>query len=131
MSQEPLLCVGQRIIEVNDASLLGASHAEAVSALREAGSLIKLLVCDGWNDPTGPPVFPELSSNGHHDDDEAAVEDETTIDVPDNTSEYVVGAGEPSCSTSTPSHPPSSDNKNYQKEQVRDTMHIRVDSNTI
>ena len=119
MSQEPLLCVGQRIIEVNDASLLGASHAEAVSALREAGSLIKLLVCDGWNDPTGPPLFPELSSNGHHDD-EAAVEGDTTTDVPDNTSEYVVGAGEPSSSTSSPSHP-SSDNKNYQNEQVRET----------
>ena len=105
VSSEPRLCVGQRIIEVNDASLLGASHAEAVSSLRDAGSVIKLLVCDGWNDPTGPPVYPELSSNGHADDD---------ADVPDNTSEYVVGAGEPS----SPSHP-SSDNKNYQNEQVR------------
>ena len=55
--------------QVNDASLLGASHSEAVSALREAGNSIKLLVCDGWNDPTGPPIYPEHehAANGHHE----------------------------------------------------------------
>ena len=49
--------VGQRIIEVNGQSLLGASHNEAVSALREVGDNIELLVCDGWNTPT--PRSPE------------------------------------------------------------------------
>merc|ERR1712045_994891 len=40
------LIVGQRIIEVNGQSLLGATHSEAVNAMRETGNLI---VCDGWN----------------------------------------------------------------------------------
>ena len=41
--------VGQRIIEVNGQSLLGASHQEAVNTLRTAGDTIRLLVCDGFN----------------------------------------------------------------------------------
>jgi protein scribble len=48
-SANPELSVGQRIIEVNGQSLLGATHAEAVGALRNAGNSIQLLVCDGWN----------------------------------------------------------------------------------
>lgn len=40
---------GMRIIEVNDVSLLGASHAEAVSSLRNTGNRIVLLVCDGYD----------------------------------------------------------------------------------
>ena len=47
------LQVGQRIIEVNGQSLLGASHNEAVTALRNAGDSIHLLVCDAWNEPIG------------------------------------------------------------------------------
>lgn len=39
---------GMRIIEVNGGSLLGATHSEAVSALRNAGNKIVLLVCDGY-----------------------------------------------------------------------------------
>lgn len=41
--------VGQRIIEVNGQSLLGATHQEAVNILRNAGDEIRLLVCDGFN----------------------------------------------------------------------------------
>ena len=41
--------VGQRIIEVNGQSLLGATHQEAVNILRNAGDEIKLLVCNGFN----------------------------------------------------------------------------------
>ena len=44
------LHVGQRIIEVNGQSLLGASHSEAVSAMRNTGDSIHLLVCDGWSE---------------------------------------------------------------------------------
>ena len=36
------LKVGQRIIEVNGQSLLGATHAEAVTALRNAGNSIQV-----------------------------------------------------------------------------------------
>jgi protein scribble len=39
--------VGQRILEVNGVSLLGASHQVAVNALRQAGSQIHLVVCQG------------------------------------------------------------------------------------
>ena len=56
-----LLQVGQRIIEVNGQSLLGASHNEAVSALREVGDEIQLLVCDGWNAPTAPIPEPNIT----------------------------------------------------------------------
>ena len=44
--------MGQRIIEVNGQSLLGATHQEAVNILRNAGDEIKLLVCDGFNPDT-------------------------------------------------------------------------------
>ena len=35
--------------EVNGQSLLGATHSEAVKAMRETGNSIHLIVCDGWN----------------------------------------------------------------------------------
>ena len=57
--------MGQRIIEVNGQSLLGASHNEAVSSLREAGECIQLLVCDGWNTPTPGTPEPNLASTGY------------------------------------------------------------------
>ncbi|GAB6023124.1 hypothetical protein CHUAL_007209 [Chamberlinius hualienensis] len=43
------LSVGMRILEVNGFSLLGASHQEAVNALRSAGDSMKLLLCDGYD----------------------------------------------------------------------------------
>ncbi|XP_067124938.1 protein lap4 isoform X3 [Centruroides vittatus] len=39
---------GMRLIEVNGTSLLGVSHQEAVHALRNAGSVIQLIICDGY-----------------------------------------------------------------------------------
>ena len=63
--------VGQRIIEVNGQSLLGATHQEAVNILRNAGDEIKLLVCDGFNPQSSsdnlsvsPPEVPQPSSKG-------------------------------------------------------------------
>ncbi|KAJ1522122.1 hypothetical protein ONE63_002433 [Megalurothrips usitatus] len=43
------LKVGMRMLEVNNASLLGASHQEAVNALRSAGNTIRLVVCKGFD----------------------------------------------------------------------------------
>ncbi|XP_034252876.1 protein lap4-like isoform X4 [Thrips palmi] len=43
------LKVGMRLLEVNNASLLGASHQEAVNALRCAGNTIRLVVCKGYD----------------------------------------------------------------------------------
>lgn len=49
------LHAGMRLIEVNDVSLLGVPHAEAVQTLRNAGNQIILLVCDGY-DPSKAEV---------------------------------------------------------------------------
>lgn len=38
-----------RILEVNGTSLLGATHQEAVNALREAGNQIQIIVCKGYD----------------------------------------------------------------------------------
>lgn len=38
-----------RILEVNGTSLLGATHQEAVNALRAAGNEIQLIVCKGYD----------------------------------------------------------------------------------
>lgn len=38
-----------RILEVNGVSLLGATHQEAVNALRAAGNQIQLIVCKGYD----------------------------------------------------------------------------------
>ncbi|XP_031624898.1 protein lap4 isoform X10 [Contarinia nasturtii] len=43
------LKVGMRILEVNGTSLLGASHQDAVNALREAGNEIQIIVCKGYD----------------------------------------------------------------------------------
>lgn len=38
-----------RILEVNGTSLLGATHQEAVNALRAAGNDIQIIVCKGYD----------------------------------------------------------------------------------
>ncbi|XP_021694622.1 protein lap4 isoform X10 [Aedes aegypti] len=42
------LRVGQRILEVNGVSLLGATHQEAVNSLRASGNTLHLVVCKGY-----------------------------------------------------------------------------------
>lgn len=43
------LKAGMRLVEVNGKSLLGATHQEAVNALRTCGNTIKLVVCKGYD----------------------------------------------------------------------------------
>ncbi|KAK3861440.1 hypothetical protein Pcinc_032603 [Petrolisthes cinctipes] len=43
------LKVGLRMLEVNEHSLLGITHEEAVNIMRSAGSTIRLVVCDGYD----------------------------------------------------------------------------------
>ena len=43
------LKVGHRILEVNGISLLGASHLDAVKALRSSPDKISITVCQGFN----------------------------------------------------------------------------------
>ena len=42
------LAIGMRIVEVNGISLLGASHTQAVKALRSSEDLL-ITVCDGFD----------------------------------------------------------------------------------
>lgn len=51
------LRVGLRLLEVNQQSLLGLTHGEAVRLLRGVGDTLTVLVCDGFDtaaDATAP-----------------------------------------------------------------------------
>ncbi|CAL1532219.1 unnamed protein product [Lymnaea stagnalis] len=56
------LKTGQRILEVNGQSLLGASHQEAVRALRSVGDKMTILVCDQPPEKSEANSPAELSS---------------------------------------------------------------------
>ncbi|XP_057592698.1 protein scribble homolog isoform X3 [Hippopotamus amphibius kiboko] len=53
------LRVGLRLLEVNQQSLLGLTHGEAVQLLRSAGDTLTVLVCDGFD--TSATAAPEVS----------------------------------------------------------------------
>ncbi|XP_070488315.1 protein scribble homolog isoform X22 [Equus przewalskii] len=53
------LRVGLRLLEVNQQSLLGLTHGEAVQLLRNVGDTLTVLVCDGFDTSTNMP--PEVS----------------------------------------------------------------------
>ncbi|XP_072806022.1 protein scribble homolog isoform X4 [Vicugna pacos] len=53
------LRVGLRLLEVNQQSLLGLTHGEAVQLLRSVGDSLTVLVCDGFDTSTAAP--PEVS----------------------------------------------------------------------
>lgn len=52
VSETAGLLAGQRIVEVNGESLLGATQGEAAALLR-APHQLRLLVCHGYNIPAG------------------------------------------------------------------------------
>ncbi|XP_032982096.1 protein scribble homolog isoform X4 [Rhinolophus ferrumequinum] len=59
------LRVGLRLLEVNQQSLLGLTHGEAVQLLRGAGDTLTVLVCDGFDTSTSPAseVSPGVIAN--------------------------------------------------------------------
>ncbi|XP_059528380.1 protein scribble homolog isoform X3 [Myotis daubentonii] len=58
------LHVGLRLLEVNQQSLLGLTHAEAVQLLRSAGDTLTVLVCDGFDTSAAPAeVSPGVIAN--------------------------------------------------------------------
>lgn len=67
------LRVGMRILEVNGASLLGATHQEAVNSLRASGNELHLVVCKGYEKSdlvhqsigSAGGMSAGLSNNGH------------------------------------------------------------------
>jgi len=62
-AKDPRIQVGLRLIEVNGQSLLGATHQEAVNILRNAGDVIKLWVCHGFD-----PANLSTSQDGETDE---------------------------------------------------------------
>ena len=48
-ARDARLKVGMRILEVNNVSLLGATHVDAVRTLRTAGDHLNIIVCEGYN----------------------------------------------------------------------------------
>ncbi|XP_059983618.1 protein scribble homolog isoform X2 [Lagenorhynchus albirostris] len=56
------LRVGLRLLEVNQQSLLGLTHGEAVQLLRSVGDTLTVLVCDGFDTST-PEVSPGIIAN--------------------------------------------------------------------
>ncbi|CAD7694038.1 unnamed protein product [Nyctereutes procyonoides] len=59
------LRVGLRLLEVNQQSLLGLTHGEAVQLLRSVGDTLTVLVCDGFDTSTVAPteVSPGVIAN--------------------------------------------------------------------
>ncbi|CAI9154974.1 unnamed protein product [Rangifer tarandus platyrhynchus] len=58
------LRVGLRLLEVNQQSLLGLTHGEAVQLLRSVGDTLTVLVCDGFDTSTAAPeVSPGVIAN--------------------------------------------------------------------
>ncbi|XP_014652760.1 PREDICTED: protein scribble homolog isoform X3 [Ceratotherium simum simum] len=59
------LRVGLRLLEVNQQSLLGLTHGEAVQLLRSVGDNLTVLVCDGFDTSitTPPEVSPGIIAN--------------------------------------------------------------------
>uniref|UniRef100_A0A8D1SR70 PDZ domain-containing protein n=1 Tax=Sus scrofa TaxID=9823 RepID=A0A8D1SR70_PIG len=59
------LRVGLRLLEVNQQSLLGLTHSEAVQLLRSAGDALTVLICDGFDAAAPAPaeVSPGVIAN--------------------------------------------------------------------
>jgi hypothetical protein len=44
-----ILQEGMRLLEVNGTNVIGVTRREAIEAFRRAGHVLRLMVCDGWN----------------------------------------------------------------------------------
>ena len=44
--------MGMRLLEVNGTNVIGVTRREAIDAFRRAGHVLRLMVCDGWNNYT-------------------------------------------------------------------------------
>lgn len=103
-----------RILEVNGTSLLGATHQEAVNALREAGNHIQIIVCKGYDKSS---LIHSLGSNSSYrlgsrasdtgselsqsvsslDRDDGAIDDLSHVADTVSTSHFTLLIGFPCC----------------------------------
>ncbi|XP_067927883.1 protein scribble homolog isoform X2 [Watersipora subatra] len=70
VARDGKLEVGKRILEVNGQSMLGATHQEAVRALRQAGNRVQIMVCDGYNLGLESATLSKSMSSLDREDDE-------------------------------------------------------------
>ncbi|XP_052234956.1 protein scribble homolog isoform X4 [Dreissena polymorpha] len=63
VARDSRLKVGQRILEVNGQSLLGATHQEAVRALRSVGDRLVIMICDGFDPASLDEPSPDTPSS--------------------------------------------------------------------
>ncbi|KAL4217947.1 Leucine-rich repeat-containing protein [Mactra antiquata] len=63
VARDARLKVGQRILEVNGQGLLGATHQEAVRALRSVGDRLVVMVCDGFDPAAEDEPSPDTPSS--------------------------------------------------------------------
>lgn len=84
------LRTGMRLIEVNGKSLLGATHQEAVNALRTCGNTISIIVCKGYDRADIDKAVAEgrITRGGSLSSRSQSV---SSLDVPDEDSQQVSG----------------------------------------
>lgn len=82
------LRTGMRLIEVNGKSLLGATHQEAVNALRTCGNTISIIVCKGYDRADIDKAVAEgrITRGGSLSSRSQSV---SSLDVPDEDSQQV------------------------------------------
>lgn len=137
------LKVGQRLLEVNGISLLGASHQEAVDCLRAAGNTLYLVVCKGY-DKSGPvnPLnvsnAPKVEANGdaHHNSrintraSETGSELSHSMSSLDRDDDAFVAPGKISVPTPVPEVPASEQQERTSSELVESTATSATNTTT-
>lgn len=74
-------------MEVNGQSMLGATHQEAVRALRKAGNSIQIMVCYGYVSGTESPALSKsMSSLDREDDDYLRIQQVQSLEYCDGDS---------------------------------------------
>ena len=70
-------------MEVNEHSLLGETHEEAVKIMRTAGSTIRLVVCDGYD----AQLVQQLKAEGKLESSKSASQSVCSLDRLDSVEE--------------------------------------------
>lgn len=82
------LKAGMRLLEVNGKSLLGATHQEAVNALRACGNVIHMVVCKGYDKSDVDRAVQDGRLN-RSSSVSSRSQSVSSLDVPDEDSQHV------------------------------------------
>ncbi|KPM02969.1 lap4-like protein [Sarcoptes scabiei] len=101
---------GMRIIEVNDQSLLGVPHQQAVQELRNQGLRLRLLICDGYdhdsivNYETNINGNTKINSNSNHNQkDSTSFSSSSNITSPETPTRMLSGEDDEVFTPTSPS----------------------------